>query len=235
MSPNPTSCPVQDTELLAYRDGELAASRQRSLAVHIERCPSCQARLDQAAFVTATLTLGTPPRDQPVARAAIHDQIASGQAAWWRRRALIGTALPAVLVLLAVIGFNRWAQDETCESCPLPPPPMRITAVSGLPAGWSSLLPCPTAPPSNRLHAPGNQQAPAARTLLVPLAEQQAEHRRVWTPRTNLQEPTGPRLLEQPQPATANVAACAPGNLARQPGPGDGPELGQLWPDLPSS
>jgi hypothetical protein len=157
MMPNSTPCPIPETELLAYRDGELEPARQAAVSDHIAACPACQQRLAQAALVTDILATGSPLRDQPVARAAIHDRLAAAPAPWWQRHAVLGAALPVAILLLAVIGVNRWLREDDCANCPPQPEQMEITAVSGLPAGWSTLLPCPTGPPVNLALRPANQ------------------------------------------------------------------------------
>lgn len=233
MNADSSSCQVDDTELLAYRDGELAPARRSTLAAHVEGCPSCQARLMEAARLTETLRLSSPERDQPVARAAIHRRIAGERTTWWRQRVVIGTVLPAV-ALLMVIGVNRWLDDDRCDSCPPLPTPMQITATSGLPAGWGALLPCPAASMRNRslVQASSTSTLPAARALAASVAapdlgQDAKRHPGDAAKATSRGEPPGRAGSGQADRQVANSGpGCVPGVVAKQPGLNNGPALG---------
>lgn len=165
-NPKPESCPVSDAELLAYRDRELAPAHHRQIAVHVEQCPACQTRLAQAHELVTTLTHGTPARDNPVARAAIHDRIAADRTAWWRHRALVAAALPVALLVFVLVGLNRFQGDD-CESCPPLTPPLQITSISGLPAGWGNPPTCQPATAASQPRSQAKQAANVAANLLT--------------------------------------------------------------------
>lgn len=225
---NPSPCPITDTELLAYRDDELALTRRAVLSDHIAKCSSCQLRLSQAELVTGALTLGSPLRDQPAARVAIHQRIAGERDGWWRRRMLVGAALPAALLLLVVIGFNRWQREEDCASCPPPPAPMLVTAFSGLPAGWASLLPCQPEPATSQVRTRANQTLAQAGPPRASRPGARAQQSARPPTRTNRNQ-GGPPSLAIRQSARGD-AMCATTNLVSQPGLNVGPELGVIGP-----
>jgi hypothetical protein len=225
--PNPAPCPITDTELLAYRDGELAAARQAAVGAHIADCPSCQARLAESDLVTRTLTLGSPLRDQPVARAALQERLAADRGGWWRYRALLGAALPVAVLVLVVIGFNRWLRDDDCANCPPQPPPMQVTVFTGIPAGWSSLLPCPMGPVANRLTVPSQRTGANARPRSAAAANERARQL-VRAPASRHPSQSGARAPAH-QRATARNDACGAANVARQSRPSHWPELGVIW------
>lgn len=241
MNANSSSCQVDDTELLAYRDGELAPAQHNALATHLEQCPVCQARLADAARLTETLRLGSPERNQPVARAALHQRIAGERGTWWRQRVVIGTVLPAVALLVIVIGVNRWLDDDRCDSCPPLPMPMQITATSGLPAGWGALLSCQRLPPNRSLvqaqpSLPDSRLLAAAPEIGPDPGRQPRRDPRAITPR---EQPAQAALGQTDRRLAANGPGCAPGSLARnqQPDLSNGSTLGATsnWSGPPGS
>ena len=219
-------CPLPETELLAYRDGELESARQPAVSEHIATCPACQERLAQAGQVTDILIAGSPLRDQPVARAAIHDRIAAGDAGWWQRHALVGAVLPVAILLLVVIGVNRWLREDDCANCPPQPEQMEITALVGLPAGWSALLPCPTGPTVNLALRPANQ--------LVAPAQPRTAAAAVLRPNQPMRHPSGQQRRQAGVPslgdrlADAQETACELVISARRPGPHNHSHVGTV-------
>lgn len=215
----PNRCPVSDTELLAYRDRELPPARQRQIADHVGQCAVCQARLSEARHLVSTLTLGTPARDDPAARAAIHDRIAAGDTAWWRHRALIATALPVALLVIVLVGFYSFRGDD-CQSCPPLTPPLQITAITGLPAGWGSPLTCQPPAPASQARVPANQAGNAADNVNVinrPVANVSAVNYQVGpAPAKHLAAKTQPGTT---RPPTVNAASTNPTAATRPAAP----------------
>jgi hypothetical protein len=200
--------------------------------------------LTEAARLTETLRLGSPERDQPVARATIHQRVASQRSAWWQQRVVVGTVLPAVAVLLLVIGVNRWLADDRCDSCPPLPPRMQITTTSGLPAGWGALLPCPATSAPNRLlaQAAANQPATRARAGHASTVRELGQDSTVQPPgasqATTRWEHPSRVVPDQPEWSPApSGPACGPGGFAggQWPALSNEPALGAVWSNPPGS
>ncbi len=88
-------------------DGRLDAAARRSIQEHLERCPDCRRLHQHAAALQAALrTLPAPtPRPGFVDRALAHATGAAAGAARPPRRAVVGFALAATLVLGVVLGI----------------------------------------------------------------------------------------------------------------------------------
>ncbi len=214
------SCPVSDTELLAYRDRELSPARQHQIAAHVEQCPACQTRLADANNLVTTLTFGTPARDNPVARAAIHDRIAAEGTAWWRHRALIAATLPVAILVFVLVGFNRFQADD-CESCPPLTPPLQITAITGLPSGWGNPLACQPATNPTQARGQASQVATSNRPVTLTGANNSqlrtapATKQLAMTTRPGANRPPAANApnanLASANRAAASAGTCAPG------------------------
>jgi anti-sigma factor RsiW len=216
---HPRCCQVTESELLAYRDGELTAARQTTITAHIAACPACQHRLAVAAYISETLRQGSPLIDQPVARAMIQARIAGNRAAWWRSPAVAGAVLPVVFLLFLALGVTRWAEDDACTGCPPPPAPMRVTSSAGLPVEWQLNAACHAPPISTRMPLQDGQVLPSW-SRQGP-ASTQAMQQRV-PPHTNL--PVA-RMTTRPQPG-ANEGPCNGSDGTPRLGWHNGPRIG---------
>jgi hypothetical protein len=89
-----------------YLDGRLDPVRQQSMQEHMEHCLSCRRRHQHAAALQATLrTLPAPAsRGDFVEQALARATHSTARAAWSPRRAVLGMALAASLVLGVAVG-----------------------------------------------------------------------------------------------------------------------------------
>lgn len=97
--------PAED--LIAYADGELRGARKEVVEAHLAVCANCRTRLAEFRQVDRALREGSPPLDDPAARAALRARIARTAAraerpVWPRVMRALGAA---VLVILAVIAL----------------------------------------------------------------------------------------------------------------------------------
>ena len=88
-------------------DGRLDAAARRSIQEHLERCPDCRRLHQHAAALQAALRTLPAPTSRPgfVDRALAHATGAAAGAARPPRRAVVGFALAATLVLGVVLGI----------------------------------------------------------------------------------------------------------------------------------
>lgn len=118
------SMECRDFELQSddYLDGSLDPVRQRSMQEHLEHCLSCRQRHHQAAALQASLrTLPAPElRRDFVNQALARATHTPARAAWSPRRAALGAALAASLVLGVAAGVFFAMQ-------PVPSPVQTVT------------------------------------------------------------------------------------------------------------
>ncbi len=108
-------------------DGRLDAAARRSIQEHLERCPDCRRLHQHAAALQAALRTLPAPTSRPgfVDRALAHATGAAAGAARPPRRAVVGFALAATLVLGVVLGIFLATQPA-----PAPVPTVALIARS---------------------------------------------------------------------------------------------------------
>lgn len=117
-----TGCGLPADQLLAYADGELPTVARALVDDHLRSCPACRRRLSASQGIGRMLRAATPPRDDPVGRAAIHARLSApaGEArgGWWGWPSLVAVAVPLVLLLGIVLNdrVRGWA-DGLCLGC----------------------------------------------------------------------------------------------------------------------
>ena len=221
-SPAP-GCNVPATELLAWRDQELAPAAAVALAEHVASCPACQAHLAATTHLTTVLQAGSPRHDSPIGRAAVHAALARHRRPWWLLPALRGAALSTLLVLLVALGLRWWAMERDCPTCDPPPAGPRITQIAGLPARMAAphllcVAPVRTAPDIASEHpranaAPTNQPRPGnpGHTLVGSGGDPRPAPPDAASNQATVNRPVAEPWFRPPGPGTAvNLPGCGP-------------------------
>ncbi len=103
------TCQLYETELSAYLDGELPASRTARLEAHLRVCPHCQGELNELSGISSYIRSASRELqvgqefDQRVLRAVGYFQIASRQRS--RQRSLLRPLVIVAMVLLALLSL----------------------------------------------------------------------------------------------------------------------------------
>jgi len=116
------SCGLPALDLLAFADGELPAGREGEVRSALADCPACRRRLAGWRRTAGVLRVATPPRDDPIGRAALRARLeraaARERGGRWRRAAATAAALP-LLVLLLLAAADRFdlPLPGSCPDC----------------------------------------------------------------------------------------------------------------------
>lgn len=103
------TCQLYETELSAYLDGELSATRTVRLEAHLRVCPHCQGELNELSGISVYIRSASRELqvsqefDQRVLRAVGYFQIASRQRS--RQRSLLRPLVIVAMVLLALLSL----------------------------------------------------------------------------------------------------------------------------------